>query len=643
MSKKRHGNGMTAPPDGQLRHSQVITTYGPGALVDLVNEAVLISGIDDWRYTNDDVEPAAIEEDRLYAALVGMMTARGLRLSKAQPFRRPPVVKKGARGRAGIDAVQFPRWYVCPRCRALRRYASLKWDESLGRYLCNADCPRSVMTPVRFALACRRGHLEDFPWRRFVHGEVVRGGDRRSGAASCTGSLQLAEGSVGDFAAVTVRCSCGAERALIDALPEGALPPCQGKRPWLGGAGQEDEPCEHSLKLLIRTATSAYFSMTESALTLPQADTSLPDDLSSVSAKVLAAHLAPRVDEFETVDTALLANEQFYAMMTANAPHLKPFAAVPAAVFVEALTLARSTAASQPGSGRRAVPSVQLRLDEYEVFCAASATPDPGASSGRAPLVLRRYDQRPADFERIVLVEKLRKVRALHGFVRLQPPPPPGSQAATTLQPMPVGLHEDWLPAVEIFGEGVFFTLDRARVEAWEQRPAVQQRASEMAAALEQLRPGEPFPGIRFALLHSLSHALISSLATECGYAASALEERLYCSAPDSDTWMAGVLIMTGSPGSGGTLGGLVAQGKAMGGHLQQALRRMAICSHDPVCASHVPSASLADANPDGAACHGCLYVPESCCEAFNRLLDRALLVPVMGADKNLAFFEVPE
>ncbi|MEL6187089.1 MAG: hypothetical protein AAFU79_20880 [Myxococcota bacterium] len=41
---------MTAQPDGEVRESQVVTTYGPGAMVDLIDHAVLIGGLDFWNY-----------------------------------------------------------------------------------------------------------------------------------------------------------------------------------------------------------------------------------------------------------------------------------------------------------------------------------------------------------------------------------------------------------------------------------------------------------------------------------------------------------------------------------------------------------------------------------------------------------------
>ena len=38
-------------PHGQIRQSQIVTTFGPGAMVDLPDHAVIIGGLDHWTGT----------------------------------------------------------------------------------------------------------------------------------------------------------------------------------------------------------------------------------------------------------------------------------------------------------------------------------------------------------------------------------------------------------------------------------------------------------------------------------------------------------------------------------------------------------------------------------------------------------------
>ena len=99
-----------------------------------------------------------------------------------------------------------------------------------------------------------------------------------------------------------------------------------------------------------------------------------------------------------------------------------------------------------------------------------------------------------------------------------------------------------------------------------------------------------------------------------------------------------GILLYTGSPDSGGTLGGLVQQARGIEEHLDHALRTAMLCSNDPICAQHTADDSLEGRWLLGAACHGCALVGESSCEMRNDYLDRALVVPVLGLDA-AAFF----
>jgi Domain of unknown function (DUF1998) len=141
-------------------------------------------------------------------------------------------------------------------------------------------------------------------------------------------------------------------------------------------------------------------------------------------------------------------------------------------------------------------------------------------------------------------------------------------------------------------------------------------------------------------LLHSFSHALMRQLAIECGYAAASLRERIYSSRPEDDFSMAGVLIYTAAPDSEGTLGGLVSLGDpdVLGRHIDQALEQMRLCASDPLCADHEPSQAPNDLH--WAACHACLFSPETSCERGNKYLDRSLLVPTVKAEPlDIAFF----
>jgi hypothetical protein len=102
---------------------------------------------------------------------------------------------------------------------------------------------------------------------------------------------------------------------------------------------------------------------------------------------------------------------------------------------------------------------------------------------------------------------------------------------------------------------------------------------------------------------------------------------------------MAGLLIYTSAPDSEGTLGGLVSLGEpqTLERHIGRALEAARLCASDPLCAEHPPSQSGRTLH--AAACHACLFAPETSCERGNKYLDRSTLIRTVDRD-DLAFFE---
>jgi hypothetical protein len=260
----------------------------------------------------------------------------------------------------------------------------------------------------------------------------------------------------------------------------------------------------------------------------------------------------------------------------------------------------------------------------------------------------REVHPRYADhLELVVAASRLREVRALRGFTRLDSVPDLGER--TDVSDLEVKLAQlgtkdvDWLPGIDFRGEGIFVKLAGTALATWEARSEVQQRHQQLTrqfAAWRKLRSLDqrPFPGVRYVLLHTLAHVLMRQLALDCGYSSSALRERIYCkSGADA---MTGVLIYTASSDSEGSLGGLVDQADSgrLGPLLRSALREASFCASDPLCGGGEIGTKT---NLNGAACHACLLVAETSCEFGNRLLDRAVLVETL-ADRRTSYFDSP-
>ncbi len=579
-------------------------------MVDLVDHAVLIGGLNHWGSARG---MRVIQEPRLRDALVGRMAAAALTLDLETAFREPPAGDDDDPTTAcGIQALEFPQWFVCQdeTCRALVRSELL--DKKRGRlhHACSRD-KTTECVPVRFVFACRRGHCSEFPWRWFVH--------RKTGPCP-NPAFRLEEGVTGDFSEIHVRCVCGASEPLSAAHVREQLPDCTGERPWLGPDGQET--CDEKPRLLVRTASNSYFTQIVSALSIPDPGKELEDGVRGVW-DVMRDATAATLPAFRSIGKVRAALGRF--------------------TDGDVLAVVDALKAGQAG------PREPLRTAEFDQFLSV-----PNEGPGDLPQQDDVFFARAASAERdrppairsVVVAHKLREVRAQIGFTRLEVPTANlQGEYDMRVESAALGLDVNWLPATEIRGEGVFIALDEAAVRTWELRPSVEARSSQLRAAYEAwartVQNPPEFPGARFYMVHSLAHLLLTAISLECGYPASAIRERIYCAPADASRPMAAILLSTGTSGHEGTLGGLVEQGARITEHLRRAWDLGVLCSNDPVCAHHDPDRDPTERQLEGAACHGCLFIAECSCERFNRYLDRALVVPTLGRAPDLAFFPV--
>lgn len=608
-------------PEGSIRHSQLISTYGPGALVDFVDHAAMVAGLSWWARGTE------ITEDRLVSMLARQEGYAGVRL-----FAPPPGNARDLEDprRKWIKAFRFPEWFVCqnehcwedseqsPRRDGARprRLLRINQLDGTGHKCKGGKGKASKVQPVRFVRACRRGHIEDIDWFTLVH---------RNKAGDCRRPVLWVDeaGANGDLADVRVSCSCGANLRMSIAAQlrtdgEPTLGLCNGRRPWLGDDASEE--CKEIQRFLFRSASHAYFSVSASVIHIPDPDADLREKVAKVFELIKKAKSAAQIEMLRDLQDEVKVALEGVASEAAFAEVLRR---------------------------REDKPIVHEKVKEAEIEVLQSLPTTLGAGSrflGQTLVLPAQRSKIMERVERVVLLHRLCEVRALVGFTRFEP------KTADVDGELDLGVevaHLDapltWLPAVDHHGEGVFFSLSEKALEEWAARPAVQARAQLFAEGFklwqeqreERSKAKPDFIRPRFVLLHSLAHLLITAVSLDCGYAASSVRERIYAGSGAS-----GILLYTASAGAEGSLGGLVEVGRRLERYLEQALDLGRLCSNDPVCAAHAPAHERggSDRHLEGASCHGCLLISEPSCERMNQYLDRTLVVPTVES-ADAAFF----
>lgn len=579
---------------GKLRKTQLITTFGSGSIVDMPECSVIMAATDYWDVKNSD----KLFEPNLQ------------RLLDVRYFCKPKSTEiDGQIAMPDLPAYRFPIMHFCPKCNRLMPYYAFGDKKGIRCSTCGKE-----LIPSRFLIACINGHIEDFPYKWWVH---------NGNTENCTEPNKLKiyfSSSSGGLGSIKIKCTaCGKERTMEGCMGKDALKGyrCNGKRPWVGIGKKynQTDKCLAHMYTLQRGASNVYFGNTQSALTIPpwskEIQREINDKWTEVS-DLLNDYNKNKIDDscynytLEKLFTHCI-NSGKYSLENIKEEIKRRYEDI------------------QDGESKK---YSQYRL--YEEEYRALSTEYIGEDEEQFKT---ERSQVPDNFKgyisEVMLVKRLREVLALKGFRRITPERPSKEDEKSK------GINEDeytslsnekleWLPAIEMLGEGIFIKLNEERIEKWEDVNDSRYKLMGYRIGNDNIAKGK-FSS-RYVLLHTLSHLLIRQITKECGYSSSALKERIYSTNNDSSLNMAGILIYTSSSDSDGSLGGLVRQGESelLNNILLNLLQEASWCSSDPLC---IESMNQGYKSLNYAACHACALLPETSCEARNCLLDRVAIV----------------
>lgn len=621
-----------------VRASQAVLQYGVGAMVDFRDRTLMTAAPEYW---HDSI--VRIHDERLE------------KLLHVNYFGKPGD-KDDIKFAEGISYVRFPEWYFCPSCRRFKPIGEWvteyhgknpKKAEEDPHMIQSMQCPkcRQELVVARIITACQEGHIDDFPWVKWVHCQSF-GGPKEicdKPELTITTSSSASEGLEG----LTLKClHCGASASLRGAFDPGKFEEldkktnyrynfrCAGKHPWK----HRKENCRSTEypKVLQRGSSSVYFPVTESSLVIPPYSNIVTTKIEESTAyneykSTLAAILNTPGLTAETIELLRDGQTQTYAQRIAQET------AIP--VEKVAGVLKRKNAAQE--ENEYSTESIKYRAEEYEAITGETVIEvEDYGDFYREGVNIDEYNL-PC-LKSISLIHKVREVQALIGFTRLKPvdsTDAPGSQAAIVSVKEP---DTKWYPAYDVRGEGIFIEFDSSAIDSWRtENQALAERVAILNDNYKKSFIGENHPreiSGKFLLLHTISHLLIKQLSFECGYGIASLKERIYCSETADGKEMSGILIYTACGDSEGTLGGLVRQGRSdtFPRIFNKAIENARTCSNDPVCSL---SQGQGRDSLNLAACYSCSLIPETSCEEFNCFLDRGVVVGTFD-NPNLGFFQ---
>ncbi|WP_078596334.1 DUF1998 domain-containing protein [Evansella clarkii] len=562
---------------GLLRPSQLVYHYGPGSIVDMMDQSVMVMATDLW-----DTKYTPHEKDERITRAIGIDYIKLLN-------ERPDSIK--------IRAREFPNWKICPKCSMMTNF------KNQYCHFCKQNGEEVELYPSRFVVACNQGHIQDFPYIEWVHKDKA-----------CTSNTPILKfirhGDSGSLSDLSVKCvKCKEEQSLGSIMKKGILQSvlreCSGERPWIG----DRESCTEVMETYLRGASNIYSPAVTSFLQIPLTEQHSDPFLELV-----------RENETALVKARELNDDMFLMQLTILGIDHSDKDKVEKII---------------DGEFDEEITYESIRKQEWNTLIAGDN--DDSLLSGYKSVRVDVHDKMTEYFSAIHKVESLPEIQVLQGFTRIDYLDRFEISEQKDLLPI-MKNNTNWLPGIRNIGEGIFFRFNENTLKDWETTTPNEKITEQAILRYNRQRDQMGYKALpiksRHVLLHTFSHALIKELAAYSGYSTTALKERIYC-----NDIMYGVLIYTASGDSEGSLGGLIEQASSENLYpiFIRAIERMMYCSSDPNCSE---GEFKYNTTANGAACHSCSYVSETSCEWGNQLLDRRLLLNI-NPGENSGFFKI--
>ena len=615
-----------------VRASQAVLQYGVGAMVDFPEQTLMTAAPETW--DNSVVE---IHDERLERVL------------KVDYIGMPGSGDEG-RYQNGVSYTRFPEWYFCPKCRRFKSLGGwineyiespkMKKTREVDPYMVKRlRCPACFQDLVvaRIVMACGHGHIDDFPWVKWVHARNLSGAKKICDRPEL--KFMTSASSTEGLEGLTVLCTnCKCRTTLKGAFDKDALEKtdkmtgyqydfsCTGRHPWKNTR----EICGEYPHVLQRGSSSVYFPVTVSSLVIPPYSSMLTGLVqNSVAFSDYRKAIKEGIKTISSLPGITITQEHKDAVVKEKMSEYVKKIALEIGKDEDQVRAILERKVKGDIDPNYTTNSIKYRAEEYAALSGEVVLDNKSGDFIREETSIIEY--RIPFLKSISLIHKVREVQALVGFSRLEPVDNDNIREDGKISVVNIKDDETrWYPGYEVRGEGIFIEFEEDAIDKWRtENNAIKHRIDLLNDNYRKSYYGslrEREISSKFVLLHTISHLLIKQLSFECGYSIASLKERIYCSELVQGRSMAGIFIYTASGDSEGTMGGLVRQGRSdvFPEIFRKAIEAAMTCSNDPVCSL---SQGQGRDSLNLSACYACTLVPETSCEEFNVFLDRGTVI----------------
>ena len=624
-----------------LRRNQIVVPFGVGAIYNYKDYSAITMSVDDWPLSGKQKKKLEIQNRRFITYINIILKAiEGDSFKRVEHLIMPPLALAEHASEEEKEIMQpipvrkFPQWGVCTRCSALSRFDPISArkkcrNSSVPPWMINQSSCSMIgsgageIEASRFIAVCTNGHITDFPYLTFMSEYCTNDSCNlsESSHSNSNPTLYFSDDTKGfGFGSLKIHCSsCQTNKTLkginnfekrkgMTSKMGEPLFKCTGHKPW---TSETNDECNELLEIVPRAASKIYLSDNRSAIFIPEAE--------ATDHPVLLEHVVNIwIDENTPIDIMKndiqrqgldklydLNGNEIVEIIENHKKHLLELAEIE---HIDDITA-----------------TDQFFKEEYIVL--RKSVVDEERFKSREISIGRYGDFTVKHFEGLHQITKLITTTSLLGFTRA---------TGSIKKFCPARVEANYLPAVEVSGEGIFINFGFEKVQKWSSEnpftSELEQLKKNSSSNPERLTKNANSFNYSFLMLHTFAHALMQQLSFECGYALTEIKERIYFSEAEK---MAGVLIYTSSSDSAGSLGGLVRMIKPeyFENLLQNAIENSYTCFNDPIC---IDSQGQGLSGLCLASCYACSMIPDLSCGVFpqNTFLDRNALIGSKNGSK---------
>jgi hypothetical protein len=596
-------------PFGKTPISQIFSHALPGGLWDFDGDTYLTLGTNQWAITESSKSDLRINEPVLKSLF-----------PNSRMFELPTKREEGH-----ITVQKFPWTYRCNAKPESHLVSRPNWKDNLP--FCSYPGCEEEVRQVRFVSLCSHGHLSPFNWNYWVgHREKCK---HRSSSSKDLHHLKvvLEPGYQFDLDSWKVICrECEAVRSLrgvTTSNTEGSRNEiCSGYLPWIGNTINDEAPILDHNNNQILSHNVSHRQRGSSSIAIPRKSSVLlihptvnPDILKR--AQVLSMK--------SLMENPTLTDDQLEPILKSQYEQIQDTTSL---TYEEVIYEINKSINGEDRPTRINLRSKELAgiahgnaitVEDYDGYFTAETVFGGSVSDDENSW----YNDIKSPLNHITKLERVTELECIDGISRLE-----------SLKIQDIS-SDEWILGKYNYGEGIFVGVK----PSWLQEKAQvrdsnlfnrEETVSKMIKDIENLSLSREIKEIEeggeaascLPILHTFSHLMIKEICKESGYSLGSIRERLYLESDEiGKVSKAGVLFYTTGASSDGTLGGLASMGtrEKIERITKNALLKLTSCSNDPICNEHRPSSI--DSN--GAACHACVLLPETCCELRNFALDR--------------------